>query len=289
MASNGIRDRVAIVGMGCTPFGEHWDKGASDLLVDATGEALTSAGIELKDVDAFWLGTLFSGQSGLTLSRPLKIDYKPVTRLENMCATGSEAFRNACYAVASGAYDVAMAIGVEKLKDSGFSGLTGSAPPNDGTQAALTAPAMFSLLAPAYAKKYGVDDDEMKEVMTRIAWKNHKNGALNPRAQFRKEVSKAAICNSPLVAGQLGIYDCSGVSDGSAAALIVRAEDAHRYTDNPLYVKALAFVAGPAAGPIDPDYDYTTFNEVARSAQDAYGQAGISDPRSELAMAEEQV
>jgi acetyl-CoA C-acetyltransferase len=203
-----------------------------------------------------------------------------------MCATGSEAFRNACYAVASGAYDTAMAVGVEKLKDSGFSGLVGSAPPNDGTTAPLTAPAMFSLLAPAYAAKYGVDPDEMKEVFTRIAWKNHHNGALNPRAQFRKEVSKETIACSPLVAGQLGIFDCSGVSDGSAAAVIVRAEDAHRYTDNPLYVKALSFVSGPAAGPIDPDYDYTTFTEVVRSAQDAYGQAGISDPRAELAMAE---
>src|SRR4051795_9881212 len=286
MASNGIRDRVAIVGMGCTPFGEHWDKGADDLLVDAAKEALTTTGVALNDIDAFWLGTMGSGISGLTLSRPLKIDYKPVSRLENMCATGSEAFRNACYAVASGAYDVAMAIGVEKLKDSGFSGLTGSAPPHDGAAAALTAPAMFSLLAPAYAKKYGVDDQEMKDVLTRIAWKNHKNGALNPRAQFRKEVSKETICNSPLVAGPLGIFDCSGVSDGSAAAIIVRAEDAHRYTDNPLYVKALSFVAGPASGPIDPDYDYTTFTEVVRSAEDAYRQAGIDDPRASLAMAE---
>src|SRR5437867_1384295 len=150
MASNGIRDRVAIVGMGCTPFGEHWDKGVSDLLVDASKEALGSAGIELAHVDAFWVGTLYSGQSGLTLSRPLKIDYKPVSRLENYCATGSEAFRNACYAVAAGAYDVAMAIGVEKLKDSGFSGLPGSGSVGDGTRAPLTAPATFSLLAPAY-------------------------------------------------------------------------------------------------------------------------------------------
>src|SRR5947209_12769159 len=227
-----------------------------------------------------------SGISGLTLSRPLKIDYKPVTRLENMCATGSEAFRNAAYAVASGAYDVAMAIGVEKLKDSGFSGLTGSAPPDDGTAASLTAPAMFSLLAPAYAKKYGVDDQEMKDVLTRIAWKNHKNGALNPRAQFKKEVSKETICNSPLIAGPLGIFDCSGVSDGSAAAVIVRAEDASRYTDKPLYVKALSFAAGPASGPIDPSYDYTTFTEVVRAAEDAYQQAGVTDPRSQLAMAE---
>src|SRR5690242_12906506 len=225
MASNGIRDRVAIVGMGCTKFAEHWDKSASDLLVDATKEATASAGIDLKDIDAFWLGTLFSGQSGLTLSRPLKIDYKPVSRLENYCATGSEAFRNACYAVASGAYDTAMAIGVEKLKDSGISGLPSIGAPEDGTRAGLTAPATFSLLAPAYARKYGVDEATFKEAMTRIAWKNHKNGALNPRAQFRKEVAKDVIACSPQVAGQLGIFDCSGVSDGSAAAIIVRAED----------------------------------------------------------------
>jgi acetyl-CoA C-acetyltransferase len=286
MASKGILDQVAIVGMGCTKFGEHWDKSTDDLLIDSSSAALASAGIRLDDVDAFWLGTMGSGLSGLTLSRPLKIDYKPVTHVENFCATGSEAFRNACYAVASGAYDVVMAIGVEKLKDSGYSGLVVSAPANDGTAATVTAPASFSFLAPAYAKKYGVDETEMKEVLTRIAWKNHKNGALNPRAQFQKEVSKETISCSPLIAGQLGIFDCSGVSDGSAAAIIVRAEDAHKYCDNPLYVKALSFVAGPAAGPIDPSYDYTSFLEVVRSAQDAYAQAGISDPRAELAMAE---
>src|SRR5918994_200926 len=286
MASHGIRDQVAIVGMGCTNFGEHWDKSTDDMLIDSSSAALKSAGVTLDDVDAFWLGTMGSGLSGLTLSRPLKIDHKPVTHVENFCATGSEAFRNACYAVASGAYDVAMAIGVEKLKDSGYSGLVVSSPANDGTSATVTAPASFSLLAPAYAKKYGVDPDEMKDVLTRIAWKNHKNGALNPRAQFRKEVSKETIACSPLVAGPLGIFDCSGVSDGSAAAIIVRAEDAHRYTDHPIYVKALSFVAGPAAGPIDPDYDYTTFPEVVASAADAFAQAGIKEPRQELAMAE---
>ena len=95
MASNGIRDRVAIVGMGCTPFGEHWDKGAGDLLVDASKEAYASAGVEPGAVDAYWLGTMGSGVSGLLLSEALKIPYKPVTRLENMCATGSEALRNA--------------------------------------------------------------------------------------------------------------------------------------------------------------------------------------------------
>lgn len=286
MASRGIKDQVAIVGMGCTPFGERWDRSLDDLLIDATQEAFTSSGIAQDQVDAFWFGTMGSGVSGLTLSRPLNIDYKPVTRLENMCATGSEAFRNACYAVASGAYDVVMAVGAEKLKDSGYSGLVMSPPPSDGTDPTLTAPAMFSLLAPAYAEKYGVDETEMKDVLTRIAWKNHYNGARNPRAQFRKEVGKDVICNSPLVAGPLGIFDCSGVSDGAAAAIIVRAEDAHLYCENPLYVKALSFVAGPGAGPIDSTYDYTTFREVEASARDAYAQAGITDPRSEIAMAE---
>ena len=114
MASNGIRDRVAIVGMGCTPFGEHWDKSADDLLVDATEECFDSTPAASRDdVDAYWLGTMSSGQSGLVLSRPLRLSYKPVTRVENFCATGSEAFRNACYAVASGAYDLVMAVGVE--------------------------------------------------------------------------------------------------------------------------------------------------------------------------------
>jgi acetyl-CoA C-acetyltransferase len=286
MASKGIRDRVAIIGMGCTPFGEHWGKSVDDLLIDSATDAVKSAGVTFDDIDAYWVGTLASGVSGLTLSQPLKLDYKPVTRVENMCATGSEAFRNACYAVAAGAYDTVMAIGVEKLKDSGYSGLVGSTIANDGTNAAITAPASFSLLEPAYAAKYGVDRDELKEVLTRIAWKNHRNGALNPRAQFRKEVPKEVICASPLVAGNLGIFDCSGVSDGSAAAIICRVEDAHRFTANPLYVKALAFAAGPGTGPIDPDYDYTTFHEVTRSAADAYAQAGITDPRASLAMAE---
>ncbi len=286
MASNGICDRVAIVGMGCTKFGEHWDRSASDLLVDAVHDAYGSAGVEPDNVDAYWLGTTGSGISGLTLSEPLKIQYKPVTRLENMCATGSEAMRNAAYAVASGAYDLVMAVGVEKLKDSGFSGLTGSAPPGDGTESGMTAPANFSLLAPAYAEKYGVDLETMRDVLTRIAYKNHYNGARNEKAQFQREVPIEKINSSPKIAGMLGIMDCSGVSDGAAAAVICRAEDAHKYNDNPIFIKALSFVAGPAEGAKRQDYDFTTFPEVVESARDAYKQAGIQDAREQISMAE---
>ena len=286
MASNGIRDRAAIVGMGCTNFGEHWDLSTDDLLIESSQAAMASAGVGPDDIDAYWFGTMGSGVSGLALSRALRLENKPVTRLENMCATGSEALRNACYAVASGAFDVAMAIGVEKLKDSGFSGLVSNTVPSDGTVAQATAPARFSLLGPAYAKKYGVDEAELKDVLTRIAWKNHYNGARNSRAQFRKEVSKDAIAGAAPIAGMLGVFDCSGVSDGSAAAIVVRAEDACRYTDSPLYVKGLSFVAGPARGNMDPAYDYTTFPEVVAAATDAYRQAGVTDPRAQLAMAE---
>jgi acetyl-CoA C-acetyltransferase len=287
MASNGIRDKVAIVGMGCTKFGEHWGRSIDDLLIDAVTECVASVpGFERAEVDAYWLGTMGSGTSGLTLSRPLKIANKPVTRVENYCATGSESLRNACYAVASGAYDCVMAVGGEKLKDSGFSGLVVPPASNDGTASETSAPALFSLLAPAYSKKYGVPEEQLKEVLTRIAWKNHRNGARNERAQFRSEVSKEAIACSPLVAGQLGVYDCSGVADGAAAALVVRAEDAHRYTEMPMYVKALSFVAGAAQGPVDPAYDYTSFDEVVASAADAYHQAGITDPRAQISLAE---
>ena len=286
MSSHGIKDRVAIVGMGCTPFREHWDKGLDDLLLDATGECFASAGITKDDVDAYWLGTAQSGMSGITLAAPLKLEGKPVTRVENYCASGSEALRQAAYAVASGAYDVAMAVGVEKVKDSGYQGLNAFPVPNDGTARSLTAAAMFSLVAPAYAQRYGVDEDELKRVLARIAWKNHHNGARNPRAQFRKEMDLEVICNAPAVAGRLGVFDCAGVADGSAAAIVVRAEDAHRYTDTPLYIKALSFVAGNGSGVIDPDYDYTTFPEVAQAAADAYAQAGVTDPRHQLAMAE---
>lgn len=286
MGSHGIRDRVAIVGMGCTRFAEHWDKGLDDLLLGATDDAFAGAGVTKDDVDAYWLGTAQSGMSGMVLSKPLQLEGKPVTRVENMCATGSEALRQAAYAVASGAYDMAMAVGVEKVKDSGYQGLNAFPIPTDGTNRTLTAAAMFSMVAPAYAERYGVDRDELRRVLARVASKNHYNGARNERAQFRREMSVDQICAMPAVAGDLSVFDCAGVADGAAAAIVVRAEDAHRYTDSPLYIKALSLVAGNGSGLTDPAYDYTTFPEIAACAADAYAQAGVTDPRAEIAMAE---
>src|SRR3954447_9885808 len=156
MASHGIRDRVAIVGMGCTRFAEHFDKSADDLMREATTEAFTGAGVTKDDVDAYWLGTAQSGMSGITLSRALQLQDKPVTRVENYCATGSEALRQAAYAVASGAYDVAMAVGVQKVKASGCQGHSACTIPSAGPTSPLAQAGSFSMVAPAYAEKYGV-------------------------------------------------------------------------------------------------------------------------------------
>jgi acetyl-CoA C-acetyltransferase len=286
MGSHGICDRVAIVGMGCTRFAEHWDAGVDDLLRAAADEAFAAAGVGRADVDAYWLSTAQSGMSGITLARPLQLEDKPVTRVENYCASGSDALRQAAYAVASGAYDLAMAIGVEKVKDSGYQGLNAYPIPSDGTGRTLTAAAMFSMVAPAYAKRYGVEPERMREVLARIASKNHANGARNDKAQFRREMPVEKLLAMPAVAGGLSVYDCAGVADGSAAAIVCRVEDAHRYADTPVVIKALSFVAGNGGGLEDPGYDYTHFPEVAAAAADAYAQAGVVDPRSELAMAE---
>lgn len=283
----GIRDKVAIIGMGCTKFGEWWDKSATDLMIEAAYEAYESAGIDPKQIDACWLGTLGSGNAGLFLSEPLKLDYVPVTRVENFCASGSEAFRNACYAVASGASNMAMAIGVEKLKDNGFSGLPRTDMGDiDGSEPIISAPGSFALLAPAYFHKYGVDPDTGKEVLARIAMKNHANGAKNPRAQYRKAVSMEACLKSPAVASPLGIMDCSGVSDGSAAAIIVRAEDAYKYTDKPIFVKALSIAAGAGNGAFDPQYDFTSVTENIHAARRAYADAGVTNAAEQISMAE---
>ena len=167
----GIKDKVAVIGMGCTKFGERWDCGLEDLLTEAITECCQDAAIDFQDIDAFWFGTFTNSTfGGLPFSQIMKPHYKPVTRIENLCATGSDTFRNACYAVASGAYDVVMAVGAEKLKDSGSSGLELLQPHSDRTTPEPTAPARFALLAPAYAEKISGGDG--------LSEKNHGQNSL---------------------------------------------------------------------------------------------------------------
>ncbi|MDY6907666.1 MAG: acetyl-CoA acetyltransferase [Chloroflexota bacterium] len=281
-----IKDKVAIVGMGCTRFGERWDCSAGDLVVDAAYEAYADAGIEPKDIQAAWVGVT-EGIAGLTLTVPLRMQYKPVTRVENMCATASDAFRNACYAVAAGVYDIVLALGVEKLKDSGFSGLgmsAGSATAN--IQPTTTAPGMFAMLATTYFARYGLSPDEGKKMLAYIPVRSHHNGALNPKAHFQREITMEQVLKAPIIAWPLGLFDCCGVSDGSAAAVIVRAEDAKKFRPDPVYVKALQICVGPSEGQTNTKYDYTHVEETYQAGLAAYAEAGVKDARKEISMAE---
>ena len=245
----GIKDKVCIVGMGCTKFGENWDKSDADMIVDAAYEAYEDAGIEPKDVQAYWMGTCW-GMTAAMLSMALKSQYKPVTRVENACATGAEALRNACYAVASGAYDIALALGYEKLKDQGISGLGGTAV-TTGVASVMTAPGAFAMLATKYFARYGLSPSDGKRMIAQIPVNSHSNGSLNPKAHYQNKITVDQVLNAPIIAWPLSILDSCGVSDGAAAAIVVRAEDAKKFRTDPVY-KSAADCRWPRQGPDEP-------------------------------------
>lgn len=293
--ATGIRDKVAIIGMGCTRFGERWDMGAEELMVEAFSECIKDAGIEPKDIQAAWLSTCMEeinvGKSALPLSTTLRLPFIPVTRVENFCASGTEAFRGAVYAVASGAYDICLALGVEKLKDTGYGGL-----PNPGSNFGslswlwfpnLTAPGAFAQLASAYAAKYRVKDQDLKRAIAQVSVKSHENGALNPKAHLRKKVTIDQVMAAPIIAHPLGLFDCCGVSDGSACAIVTTVEKAQEMGfKNPVTVKALqlALSTGEEVGFNAWDGDH--FMTTARCSVKAYEEAGIKNPKEEISMME---
>jgi len=273
-----IKNKVAIVGMGCVKFGENFDKSIDDMMIDAVYEAYEDAGIGPKDIQAAWLGQLWGGHTGQILAAPLKLSYIPVTHTENACATGSEALRGACYAVAAGACDIALAVGVEKLKDTGYMGLPQTRPNATWSYrlSAMTPPAGFALMATRYFAKHGLDVEKGKQLLAKIAVKNHHNGSLNPKAHFQKKITLEMALRSPMVAYPLSLFDCCGVSDGAAAAIVVRADLAKTFRADPIYVKALQVCQGPREGFMNPSYDYAHVEETRRAGCAAYAEAGIS-------------
>ncbi len=293
--ATGIKDKVAIIGMGCTRFGERWEAGAEELMVEAFEECMADAGIEKKDIGAAWFGTCLEeinvGKTGMPLSTTLRLPMIPVTRVENYCATGTEAFRGACYGVASGAYDICLALGVEKLKDSGYGGL-----PNPGSGFGslswqwwpnLTAPGSFAQLASAYAAKYKISDQDVKRAMAHISAKSHDNGLLNPKAHLRKKITIDQVLASPIIAHPLGLFDCCGVSDGSACAIVTTPEIAKKLGKQDfLSVKALqlALSSGEEMGYNDWDGDH--FMTTTKCSLKAYEEAGITNPKKEISMME---
>jgi len=291
--ASGIKDKVAILGMGCSRFGERWDCGGEELMVEAFSEAIADAGIDVSQIDAAWFSTHFEeinvGKGGLPLSISLRLPNIAVTRVENFCASGSEAFRGAVYAVASGACDIALALGVEKLKDTGYGGLPagGGGTLNPQWAANGSAPGNFAQLASAYRAKHGVNRDDLKRAIGHISVKSHANGAKNPKAHLQKEITEEQVLNAPMIAEPLGLFDCCGVSDGAAAAIVTTPEIAKRLGKQQIVsVKALQLALSNGSESGHNSWDGSYFHTTRIAAGKAYKEAGIDKPRDQVSMFE---
>ena len=291
--ATGIKDKVAILGMGCSRFGERWDAGTPQLLAEAFEEALTDAGIERKQIDAAWYGAALDsvnvGNSAIPASMALRLDGIPVSRMENMCATGTEALRGAVYAVASGAVDIALAIGAEKLKDTGYGGLPAGYKGtfNDLWMPMGSAPAGFAQLAAGYRAKHGISKETLKKAIAHVSWKSHQNGTRSPKAHLQKEVSMEQIMNAPMIAEPLGLFDCCGVSDGSAAAIVTTPEIARSLGKKDMVtVKAIQLSIGSGMESATDKWDGSHVRTTRMAAKRAYAEAGVTNPREQLDLME---
>ncbi|MBI1188768.1 MAG: acetyl-CoA acetyltransferase [Alphaproteobacteria bacterium] len=289
----GIKDKVAVIGMGCSKFGERWDAGPEELMVEAYLEAMKDARIEPTQLDAAWFSThideIGTGKGGTPASLALRLPNIAVTRVENFCASGSEAFRGAVYAVAAGAADIALAIGVEKLKDTGYGGLPVA---NPGTLAPQTmpngsAPGNFAQLASAYRAKHGVSKDDLKRAIAHVSVKSHANGSKNPKAHLRNVVTEETVMNAPMIAEPLGLFDCCGVSDGAAAAIVTTPEIAKAMGHSDLVtVKAMQLSVSNGLESQHNSWDGSYFHTARIAAKKAYKEAGVENPRKEISMME---
>ncbi|WP_337996538.1 acetyl-CoA acetyltransferase [Oleispirillum naphthae] len=283
-----IKDELSIVGMGCAKFGERWDCGIPDLLIEAAYEAFEDAGIGPKDVEmCFFANTNAPNNcSGTPVADALKMHGIPIVRNENFCASGHIALIEACMAVASGVCNVAMAIGAEKLKDTGFGGLGTGRGLSTVRESRRTAPGSFALGATRYFAKYGLTYEEGRQLLAKIAVKNHANGMLAPRAHFHKEITVEDCLKAPIIATPLGLYDCCGNSDGAACAIITRTDMARSFRDDPIYIKGFGIATDSVLPHYRPNFDWTSFEALRISSLRAYEMAGIKTPREEIDLAE---
>lgn len=282
----GIFDnKVVIVGSGCCKFGENWEKSSQDMVIDASFEALGDAGIEAKDIQAVWVGNQNEKGVAPNVADALKLHNVPISHCENWCASGLDAFRNACFAVASGMYSRVLVIGYEKLKETGTQGV----PPQtiiEGGHPVLfrdaTTPPFFAILATKYMDRWGID----RKPFARVAVKNHHNGSLTPKAHFQNEVTLEQVLGAAMIAWPLGILDCSGLTDGAAALVITNRASARSFRDDFITVRGLGLSVSPLPPQYRPDFEYFGFTETEMAAGQAYEQAGIRNPSEEIDCAE---
>lgn len=288
-----MKDRVAVVGAGCTAFGEHFDKSYAALVAEAAWEALNEAGVGPQEIDAAWLGTAFpdagvyKGRSGMDLAEAMGLFGIPITRVANYCATGQDAFRGAAMALLAGECRVALAVGAEKLRDRPTTDsivrmMTEAGHPF--LQKGFTAAGTFAIYADQQMQRHGV----RREDIAQVSVKNHRHAALNPKAHHRKPVSLEEVLRAPPVARPLGLLECCPTTDGAAAVVLVRAEDAPALNPDHVLVKGHGFAVGTGWDLpfFDPSYPFLGFEATRQAAARAYAMAGVRDPRRELSCVE---
>lgn len=267
---------VAIVAGGMTHFGELWESSLKDLFVDAAVEALERAGAD--HVDDLYVGNMSGGQFvGQEHLAPLMADHLgmagvPATRVESACASGGAALRLGYMSVASGMSDLVMVAGVEKMTDGAdVTDVLATAADQEGeVYHGVTFPALYAMIARAYMERWGATEEDLSWVSV----KNHRHGAMNPKAQFRREVSLEEVMASTLVADPLRLLHCSPVSDGGAVVLLCPLEEAHRYTDRPVRIAGTGQATSSMALADRPDL--TALDAVTKAGERAYRMAGIS-------------
>jgi acetyl-CoA C-acetyltransferase len=280
MSRDGIKDKVAIVGVGCCQFGENWDQSPSDMIVDAAYEAYADAGIDKPQerIDAVFTGALYTQKGPHECSDALKL-WKPVTMVSNYCATGTDAFRCGVMSIAAGMYDTVLVVGYDKPKDRGVSGP--SVMMNGVRDLPQTPAGWFSLCAATYFEKYGAG----REDLAKIAVKNHHNGTLAPKSFLKREITIDDVLNARMISWPFGLYDCAAQTDGAAAVILTRADLARGYRDDPVLVKGVTVQAGPNPQK-DPSNDFLSWKPTGWAAEDVYRQVGITDPRAEIGVAQ---
>ena len=273
---------VAVIGIGITKFGELWDKSFRQLIAEAGSKAILDAGIEGKEIDGMYVGSMSSGRFvgqehvGALVADAAGFSHMhiPSTRVEGACASGGLAVRQGYLSIASGMNDIVVVGGMEKMNDVGGNDATATlATAADQEWEAFfgaTFPALYAMIATRHMHEYGTT----KEQLAQVAVKNHANGAKNPYAQYRREITIELALNATTVAYPLGLLDCSPVTDGAASLILCAADKAKKYTDKP--IKIIGSGQGSDSLALHGRRDICTLDATIHAAKTAYKQAGIT-------------
>ncbi|NRA34354.1 MAG: acetyl-CoA acetyltransferase [Polyangiaceae bacterium] len=281
MNPEAIRDKAAIVGVGCCKFGENWDKGPEDMIVEATFEAYKDAGIDepQKQIDAVFCGSVYPSRGTAEVAESLKLFDRPISMAQNYCATGTDALRLGAMSIAAGMYDTVLVVGYDKPKDRGVSGPTVNMTTVRGLP--QTPAGWFALCAAKYFDTYGLT----REHLAKIAVKNHHNGTLAPKSMLKKEITVDDVINARMISWPFGLYDCAAQSDGAAAVVLSKTSLAKNFRDDYILVKGVEISLSPNPQ-TDPNFDFLAWKPTIQCAKMVYAQAGISDPMKEISLSQ---